>query len=66
MTGETTTGSLIITGKSATTTTTGTITTDVANLIKTRATQPKDPNKLTEDDIDLMDKVIQKVESITK
>ena len=35
---------------------------DVKKLIEERATKPVEKNKLTEDDIDLMEKVIQKVQ----
>ncbi|MEI8090845.1 MAG: hypothetical protein WCG98_00880 [bacterium] len=73
VTGDNTNGSLSVTGQVATGATSGntatsvkTVSNDVANLIKARATKAKDPNKLTEDDIELMDKVIQKLESIGK
>jgi hypothetical protein len=64
-------GNLVITGKVATTTwstsssTSATsVSSAVKNLIQQRATQPKDDKKLTEDDIDLIDKIIQKVENM--
>ena len=65
VTGNTSNGSLVITG----TTTTPTVdskalTGEVKSLIDQRATQPKDPNKLTEDDISLIDQVIQKVQNM--
>ena len=77
LTGETQTGSLVITGQQATTTnksstwtvsaTTGkALSAEVSDIIKTRATKPKDDNKLTEDDIDLIDQVIQKIENLWK
>ena len=70
------TGSLVITGQAnvdnqivtgTTTVSTGTaVSADIAKLIQARASKPKDDKKLTEDDIDLIDQVVQKVESIGK
>lgn len=69
LSGDTTKGALVITGRTGgataptgvTGTTSKTVSSDVAKLIQQRANQPVDNNKLTEDDIDLIDKVIQKV-----
>lgn len=77
LTGEMPTGSLVITWEKSTTTdkaatgntavTTGkALSTEVADIIKARASKPKDDNKLTEDDIDLIDQVIQKIENLWK
>jgi hypothetical protein len=38
---------------------------EISGLLDERATQPVATGKLTEDDITLLEKVIQKVESIT-
>lgn len=40
------------------------LSTEVSDIIKARASKPKDDNKLTEDDIDLIDQVIQKIENL--
>ena len=37
---------------------------EVKDIIDERATQPKDETKLTEEDIDLIDKIIQKVQGL--
>lgn len=77
LTGDTPTGSLIITWEKSTTTNTavtGTVSvttgkalsSEVSDIIKARASKPKDDNKLTEDDIDLIDQVIQKIENLWK
>jgi hypothetical protein len=75
LTGDVPNGTLVITGQqpttetkastgTATTTTGKALSTEVADIIKARATKPKDDNKLTEDDIDLIDQVIQKIEGL--
>lgn len=46
-------------------TNTGTIA-ETKNLIDERANQPKDDTKLTEEDIDLMQKIMDRVESLGK
>lgn len=51
---------------STSTTTSTSISSDVADLIEDRASKPKDENKLTEDDIDLIEKIIQAIENIWK
>jgi hypothetical protein len=77
LTGDVPNGTLVITGQQpvvetkATTggvnTTTGkALSAEVADIIKARATKPKDDNKLTEDDIDLIGQVIQKIQDLGK
>ena len=39
---------------------------DITKLIEARAGKPVDTKKLTEDDVDLIDKVIQKIETMAK
>lgn len=39
---------------------------EVDTLIEKRADQPKDDGKLTEEDIDLMEEIIQKVQNLSK
>lgn len=52
-----------VTGSEGVSTKTG-VTSDVKNLINQRATQPKDDTKLTEEDIDLMEQIINKVQDL--
>lgn len=40
------------------------VTTEVKTLIDDRQDQPKDTTKLTEEDIDLMDQIIQKIKNL--
>jgi len=62
---DTTNGSLVITGTTnKATVDSKAVTGEIKALIEQRATQPKDPNKLTEDDINLIDQVIQKVQNM--
>lgn len=62
-TGETKT-TPVVTGTTTTTTTGNSLSSDVANLIEDRASKPKDPEKLTEDDIDFMQKIIDMISNI--
>ncbi|MCX6822755.1 MAG: hypothetical protein NTX91_02005 [candidate division SR1 bacterium] len=60
-------GTLMVSGANVKTTPTvdnSAVTGEVKALIEQRATQPKDQNKLTEDDISLIDQVIQKVQNM--
>jgi hypothetical protein len=42
------------------------VTAEVSDLIDDRNEQPKDDTKLTEEDIDLMEQIIQKVQDLGK
>jgi len=39
---------------------------DIRTLIEERNTLPKDTDKLTEEDIDLMEQIIQKIQEVKK